>query len=78
MNWQALIEFLVYAGVGIVSFVLWWAIYEWVLTRQHSTHEAIFGGQPNSAVALDLFGGFLATGLRGETRVADWEEGLRD
>ncbi len=63
MNWQALIEFLVYAGVGIVSFVLWWAIYEWVLTRQHSTQEAIFGGQPNSAVALDLFGGFLAMGI---------------
>lgn len=63
MNTQPLIEFGVYALLGIVSFLLWWAIYEWVLTRNHSVREAIFGYQPNPAVALDVFGGLMAMGL---------------
>lgn len=63
MVWQPWIEFGVYSLVGVFSFVLWWAIYEWVLTREYSTKEAIFGRQPNAAVALDLFGGFLAMGI---------------
>jgi len=63
MNWQPMIEFGVYALVGLLSFVLWWVIYEWVLTREHSIREAIFGYNPNPAVALDIFGGFLAMGI---------------
>jgi uncharacterized membrane protein YjfL (UPF0719 family) len=63
MHWQPLIEFCAYALLGIVSFVLWWAIYEWVLTRGLSTREAIFGRTPNTAVALDVCGGFLAMGI---------------
>ena len=63
MNWQSLIEFGVYAFIGILTFLLWWAIYEWVLTRKNSTREAIFGLKPNSAVALDVFGGLLAVGI---------------
>jgi hypothetical protein len=63
MNWPALLEFLVFAGIGVLSFLLWWAVYEWVLTRGHSTRDALFGRTPNVAVALDVAGGFLAMGL---------------
>ena len=63
MNWQPWIEFGVYALVGILSFLLWWFIYERVLTREHSTRDAVFGYQPNQAVAFDVFGGFLAMGI---------------
>lgn len=63
MNWQPWIEFGVYALVGIGSFLLWWFIYERVLTREHSTRDAVFGFQPNPAVAFDVFGGFLAIGI---------------
>ncbi|MEE8385833.1 MAG: DUF350 domain-containing protein [Dehalococcoidia bacterium] len=63
MNWQPMVEFGVYAALGLVSFILWWLIYEWVLTREHSIREAIFGHNPNPAVALDIFGGFLAMGI---------------
>jgi len=63
MNWQALLEFFLYAGIGVVSFALWWLFYEFVLTRGISTREAIFGRSPNLAVALDLFGGFAAMGV---------------
>ena len=63
MKWQPLFEFGVYSLVGLLSFMLWWAIYEWVITRNHSIREAIFGRQPNTAVALDVFGGLMAIGL---------------
>ncbi len=63
MLWQPLIEFCVYALLGIISFLLWWAIYEWVLTRGYSIREAVFGENPNPAVALDICGGLLAMGL---------------
>ena len=63
MNWQPLIEFLVYAGIGLASFLLWWVVYDHVLTRGLSTGEAVFGRTPNVAVALDVAGGFLAMGL---------------
>ena len=63
MNWQPLFEFVVYSLAGILSFMLWWATYEWVLTRNHSIREAIFGRRPNPAVALDVFGGLMAMGL---------------
>lgn len=63
MNWQPLMEFGVYALLSLLGLGLWWAIYEWVLTRGHSIREAIFGARPNSAVALDVFGGLLAMGI---------------
>ena len=63
MDWQPLVEFLVYAGIGLASFLLWWVVYDHVLTRGLSTRDAVFGRTPNVAVALDVAGGFLAMGL---------------
>lgn len=63
MNLDALLEYVMYGLLGVSSFVLWWAIYEWVLTRGLSTRQALFGDNPNTAVALDFFGGFLAIGI---------------
>jgi len=42
---------------------VWWVIYDRVLTPEFPIREAIFGRQPNPAVALDLLGGLLALGL---------------
>lgn len=63
MIWQSLLEFVAYAVVGVLSFLAWWAVYEWVLTRGYSTRDAVFGRTPNPAVALDVAGGFVAMGV---------------
>ncbi|HEX9844045.1 MAG TPA: hypothetical protein VGC20_14895 [bacterium] len=63
MDWQPFLEFIVFAGIGILGFLLWWLVYDHVLTRGLSTREAVFGRTPNVAVALDVAGGFLAMGL---------------
>ena len=60
MDWQPLVEFLVYAGIGLASFLLWWVVYDHVLTRGLSTRDAVFGRTPNVTVALDVAGGLLA------------------
>ncbi len=53
----------VYSLVGVLALLLWWVIYQAVLTRDFSVREAVFGENPNAAVALDLVGGMLATGV---------------
>jgi len=63
MEWFVLQFFAIYAAIGVVTLLVWWAIYEIVLTRGWSVRTALFGRQPNPAVALDLLGGFLAAGL---------------
>ncbi len=63
MNWTIVGFFAIYAAIGIVILVLWWIIYDNLLTRGHSLREAVFGQRPNPAVALDLLGGFLAAGI---------------
>jgi len=63
MNWMPLVTFGAYAGLSLLSLLLWWVIYDLVLTPGIPVREAIFGRQPNPAVALDVFGGFLALGL---------------
>jgi hypothetical protein len=60
---EPFVEFAVYGALGLASFLLWWALYEYVLTRGYSTRDAVFGSAPNVAVALDVAGGFLAMGL---------------
>ncbi|MCH8844423.1 MAG: hypothetical protein IID61_15790 [SAR324 cluster bacterium] len=60
MSWFVTFLFLIYAGLGIATLLVWWAIYALVLTRGYSVHEALFGKNPNPAVAMDLLGGFLA------------------
>ncbi len=57
------IYFAVYAVVGIAGLVAWWIIYQVVLARGYSVRDAVFGTNPNPAVAMDLLGGMLATGL---------------
>ena len=52
-----------YGLLGLASLLVWWAIYEFVLTAGISTQQAIFGRRPNPAAALDIFGGFLALGI---------------
>jgi len=70
MNPQPFVEFAVFAAVGIASFLVWWVVYEHVLTRGYSTREAVFGRAPNVAVALDVAGGFLAMGILNHAVIA--------
>jgi hypothetical protein len=63
MDWQPFLEFLAFAGIGLLAFLLWWAVYDHVLTRGLSVPEAIFGRTQNLAVALDVAGGLLAMGV---------------
>lgn len=63
MNWYDLVEFAAYAALGIAAMLIWWVIYDWVLTPRYPLREAIFGRRPNPAVALDVFGGLLALGI---------------
>jgi uncharacterized membrane protein YjfL (UPF0719 family) len=63
MNWTLILLFAIYAAIGIVTLLVWWLIYETVLARGHKVRDAVFGKHPNPAVALDLLGGFLASGI---------------
>ena len=63
MQWFVAFFFIVYSGLGIVTLLVWFLIYQFVLARGYSLRESLFGDQPNPAVALDLLGGFLATGV---------------
>lgn len=63
MQWSFILYYVVYTLIGVVSLLLWWIINEAILTRGYSLRQAIFGKNPNPAVALDLLGGFLAIGF---------------
>ena len=63
MEWFVIQFFSIYAAVGVATLLVWWIVYEMLLTRGHSTRTALFGRRPNAAVALDLLGGFLAAGI---------------
>ena len=63
MQWFIAFFFIVYSGLGIATLLVWFLIYQFILARGYSLREALFGDDPNPAVALDLLGGFLATGL---------------
>ncbi|HEX9843794.1 MAG TPA: hypothetical protein VGC20_13640, partial [bacterium] len=63
MNVSIITLFAIYSGVGILTLVVWWLIYEAILARGHDVRQAVFGKRPNAAVALDLLGGFLATAI---------------
>ena len=55
--------FAIYSFVGVVALLAWWGIYQLVLARGYTVQEAVFGTRPNPAVAMDLLGGMLATGV---------------
>jgi hypothetical protein len=63
MNWTMISLFAIYAGIGILTLLVWWVIYETVLARGYKVRDAVFGKHPNPAVALDLLGGFLASAI---------------
>lgn len=63
MNLDVLVEFAIYGGLGVINLLIWWMIYDWVLTPKLSLRDALFGRNPNPAVALDIFGGILALGI---------------
>jgi hypothetical protein len=63
MEWFIISFFAVYSGVGVITLLVWYAIYALLLSRGYSLREALFGEKPNVAVALDLLGGFLAAGF---------------
>jgi uncharacterized membrane protein YjfL (UPF0719 family) len=63
MNWPALISFGIYAAIGLAALVIWWVVYDRVLTRGHRLRDSMFGRRPNPAVALDFSGGLLAMGI---------------
>ena len=56
-------RFAVYSVFGLIALFLWWVIYQALLARRYSLREAIFGDNPNPAVALDFLGGMLASGI---------------
>ena len=70
MNWTDFVPFAAYGGLGILSLLVWWAIYEVVLTPGLPIMDALFGRRPNPAVALDVFGGLLALGILNYTIIA--------
>ncbi|MBI4081690.1 MAG: DUF350 domain-containing protein [Candidatus Lambdaproteobacteria bacterium] len=63
MEIWALTLFPSYLVIGFFALVVWWLIYDRVLTRGYSVRDAVFGNQPNPAVAMDLLGGLLASGI---------------
>ena len=63
MDWINTTFFAFYAAISIGILVLWWLIYDLVLSRGHSLREAVFGHRPNPAVAMDLLGGLLASAI---------------
>ena len=63
LEWFIIEFFALYAGVGVITLLVWYTIYALVLSRGWSLRSALFGRRPNPAVALDLLGGFLAAGF---------------
>ncbi|MEE8554305.1 MAG: DUF350 domain-containing protein [bacterium] len=63
MNWAPFVSFAVYSAVGIAALLIWWVVYDLVLSRGLPLRDAIFGRRPNPAVALDVLGGMLAMGI---------------
>lgn len=63
MNLLFVQNFFLYAGMGIIALVLWTWAYQVLLSRGYSLRDALFGRQPNPAVALDFSGGIAATGI---------------
>lgn len=63
MNWEPFLFFALYAAIGLAALLVWWVIYDAVLTRGLPLREAVFGRRPNPAVALDVLGGMLAMGM---------------
>lgn len=63
MDWTDFLTFAAYAGVALLSLLVWWVIYDLVLTPGLPIAGAVFGRQPNVAVALDILGGLLALGI---------------
>ena len=60
MNWAVFGIFAAYAGIGVLALIVWWLVYDRLLTPSHPLREALFGRKPNTAVALDFLGGMLA------------------
>ena len=60
MSWAVFGIFAAYAGIGVLALLLWWLVYDRLLTPGHPLREALFGRKPNAAVALDFLGGMLA------------------
>ncbi len=63
MTWNDLLHVSAYGGLGILSLLVWWAIYDLVLTPGLPVLDAVFGRRPNAAVSLDMAGGLLALGI---------------
>ncbi|MCZ6627062.1 MAG: hypothetical protein O7E56_02410 [SAR324 cluster bacterium] len=63
MNWMDFLPFGAYAALGILSLLVWWLVYDFVLTPGLPVLDAVFGRNPNPAVALDILGGLLALGI---------------
>jgi len=63
MDWNIILLFGLYAGIGILTLLVWWLIYDGFLSQGHSLKETIFGKYPNPAVSLDLMGGFLSVAI---------------
>jgi uncharacterized membrane protein YjfL (UPF0719 family) len=60
MNWAVFGIFAAYAGIGVLALLVWWVVYDRLLTPRYPVSEALFGRRPNAAVALDFVGGMLA------------------
>ncbi len=69
--WPALIPFAIYGPMALLSLLVWWTIYEFVLTPGLPIGDAVFGRSPNTAVAMDILGGFLALGILNYTIIAE-------
>lgn len=63
VNWNIIQWFSIYAAIGIFVLIVWWGVYDAVLSKGYNLKEAVFGPKPNPAVALDLLGGILAMGI---------------
>jgi hypothetical protein len=70
MMWSDFIPFAAYGALGVVSLLVWWAIYDFVLSPGFPVTEAVFGRRPNPAVALDICGGLLALGILNYAAIA--------
>lgn len=75
MNWMDFIPFAAYAALGLVSLLVWWIIYDLVITPGMPVMDAVFGRNPNPAVALDIVGGLLALGILNYAIIAGPELG---
>lgn len=71
MDWNSLAYSAAYATLGLLSFLAWYLIYDYVLTPGLSVREALFNGQGNTAVALDITGGLLALGILTHAIISD-------